>query len=103
MKQLKKVAEWLLLMWCLPVCDMLLHVCYIVQYNERVTCIYHTMKVKGCPWSNTIVVTEVFSCQLEVTDIKHIPDKNTHPLAECISGLITKILVDMLVKALDKL
>ena len=51
-------------MWCFPVGDTLLHICYMSQCNERVTCIYHTMKVKGCPWSNTIVVTEVFSCQL---------------------------------------
>ena len=103
MKRLKKVAEWPLLMWCLPVCDALLHICYIVQSNERVTCIYHTMKVKGRPWSNTVVVTEVFSCQLEVADIKCIPDKNTHALAECVSSLITQILVHMLIKALDKL
>ena len=61
------------------------------------------MKVKRCPWSNTVVVTEVFSCQLKVADIKCILDKNTHPLAECVSSLITQILVRMLIKALDKL
>ena len=57
------------------------------------------MKIKVHQWRDAILITEILGRQFKVANIGCVADKDTLALTECISHLVTQVVVHMCIKA----